>query len=232
MAASQKNQEGTGGMTTFPKDELNRVRRLPERGQYDSADIYPIIDEALLCHVGIVQDGQPVVIPTLHARDGDRLLLHGATTSRLLKVAQSGAPLCVSITLMDGLVLARSVFHHSINYRSVVLFGSGSLVDESEKEAVLERFTEKLLPGRWYDARRPSKKELKATAAVAIPIDLISAKIRVGPPKDDEEDYSLPVWAGVLPMRQGFGEPEPDPVLDETVALPDYLRSFVDRNKG
>ena len=214
-------------MTEFPQTAQNRVRRMPTRGAYDKATIYPIVDEALICHVGLIEAEQPVVIPTLHARDGDQILLHGATTSRLLRYAATGAPLCITVTLVDGLVLARSIFHHSINYRSAVLFGRGVLIEgEAAKMAALERFTEKLIPGRWDDARMPNAVELKATAVVAVTIESASAKIRTGLPKDDEEDYTLAVWAGVLPLHQSVGEPLPDDRLDPAIGVPAYLRDY------
>ena len=214
-------------MTEFPQTAQNRVRRMPTRGAYDKATIYPIVDEALICHVGLIEAEQPVVIPTLHARDGDQILLHGATTSRLLRYAATGAPLCITVTLVDGLVLARSIFHHSINYRSAVLFGRGVLIEgEAAKMAALERFTEKLIPGRWDDARMPNAVELKATAVVAVTIESASAKIRTGPPKDDEEDYALSVWAGVLPLHQSVGDLQPDERLDPAIGMPAYLRDY------
>ncbi len=220
-------------MTAFTRDRRNQVIRMPERGHYERDDVYPIVDAALVCHVGFVQDGQPFVIPTLHARDGDTLLLHGSSASRLMKYAGAGNPLCITMTLLDGIVLARSVFNHSINYRSAVLFGRGELVtDPDEKLAALERFTERLLPGRWEDARQPNRKELKATAVVAIPLASASAKVRVGPPKDDEDDLALPIWAGVLPLRQVMDAPLADPKLAATVALPGYLRDFVAEQRG
>jgi nitroimidazol reductase NimA-like FMN-containing flavoprotein (pyridoxamine 5'-phosphate oxidase superfamily) len=200
---------------------------MPARGAYDRATIYPIVDGALICHVGIVDAGQPIVIPTLHARQEDAILLHGASTSRLLRYAASGAPLCITVTHVDGLVLARSVFHHSVNYRSAVLFGHGRLIeDEDEKMAALAAFTEKLIPGRWSDARLPNAIELKATAAVAVTIESASAKIRSGPPKDDDEDYALPVWAGVLPIHQQWGDPEADALLSPEITLPEYLQAL------
>ena len=214
-------------MTEFPQTVQNRVRRMPTRGAYDKATIYPIVDEALICHVGLIEAEQPVVIPTLHARDGDQILLHGATTSRLLRYAATGAPLCITVTLVDGLVLARSIFHHSINYRSAVLFGRGVLIEgEAAKMAALERFTEKLIPGRWDDARMPNAVELKATSVVAVTIESASAKIRTGPPKDDEEDYALSVWAGVLPLHQSVGDLQPDERLDPAIGMPAYLRDY------
>lgn len=218
-------------MNEFEQNSQNRLRRRPERGAYDKATIYPIVDEALICHVGLVEAGQPVVIPTLHARIDDQILLHGATTSRLLKHAASGAPLCVTVTHVDGLVLARSVFHHSANYRSAVLFGQGTLVeDEDEKMAALAAFTEKLIPGRWDDARIPNAVELKATAVVAMEIESASAKIRTGPPKDDEEDHELDVWAGVLPFAQQILEPQADPLLRAGLDVPDYVTDYVNNS--
>jgi len=220
-------------MTTFEKTDRNRVRRAPQRGAYDAETIYTIIDAALFCHVGLVQDEQPVVIPTLHARRGDELLLHGAATSRLLQHVQAGHPVSVAITLLDGVVLARSVFHHSINYRSVVLFGTGRLVDaDDEKMAALEQFTERIMPGRWADARQPNAQELKATAVVAVPIESASAKVRMGPPKDDEDDYQLPIWAGVIPITQQVGAPQPDPKLHDGIPLPPYVCEYVERRSG
>ena len=214
-------------MTEFTPTDKNRVRRVPNRGAYDTATIYPIVDGALICHVGLVQEGEPVVIPTLHARRGDEILLHGATTSRLMQYAAAGHPLCLTMTLIDGLVLARSVFHHSVNYRSAVLFGRGQLVPDDQKLAYLAHFTEKLLPGRWDDVRAPNATEFKATAVVAVTIESASAKVRTGPPKDDEEDYTLPVWAGVLPIQQAFGALEADPQLREGIAVPGYLQEYI-----
>lgn len=214
-------------MTEFTPTDKNRVRRMPNRGAYEKESIYPIVDGALICHVGLVQDGEPVVIPTLHARRGDEILLHGATTSRLMQYAAAGHPLCLTMTLVDGLVLARSVFHHSVNYRSAVLFGRGQLVPDAQKLEYLAHFTEKLLPGRWDDVRAPNAAEFKATAVVAVTIESASAKVRSGPPKDDEEDYALSVWAGVLPIRQAFGELEADPQLREGIAAPGYLQAYM-----
>ncbi|UCH25487.1 MAG: pyridoxamine 5'-phosphate oxidase family protein [Trueperaceae bacterium] len=214
-------------MKTFDKTVRNQVVRVPDRGRYDYETIYHIVDEALFCHVGFVSQGQPFVIPTLHARRDDHVLLHGASTSRLMKHLESGEEVCLSMTLVDGIVLARSVFHHSMNYRSVVLFGRGSPIVGEEKLAAAEAFTEKLLPGRWDDARQPNAQELKATSVVSVPIQSASAKIRTGPPKDDDEDYALPVWAGVLPLEQRLGDPRADPALPEGTDLPAYLQTFL-----
>ncbi|HEY8598958.1 MAG TPA: pyridoxamine 5'-phosphate oxidase family protein [Thermomicrobiales bacterium] len=215
-------------MTAFAKDRRNKVQRMPARGQYEREEVYQIVDAGLICHVGFVQDGQPFVIPTLHARDGDTLLLHGSSASRLMKHAGAGGAVCVTVTYVDGIVLARSIFNHSINYRSAVLFGSGHLVTEPEaKMAALAMFTERLLPGRWDDAREPNRKELKATAVVAIPIDSASAKVRTGPPHDDDEDLALPVWAGVLPLHQQFGTPIADPEAATEQPFPGYLEAYL-----
>lgn len=215
-------------MSTFDKTDKNKIKRLPKRGDYDKKAVYEIVDASLIGHVGIVQDGAPIVIPTLIARDEDTLLLHGAATSRLMNESGSGIEVCVSVTHVDGLVLARSVFHHSVNYRSAVLFGTGHMVtDPDEKMKALEAFTEKLIPGRWDDSRLPYDNELKATAVVALPIDLASAKIRVGDPGDDEEDINLPYWSGVLPMQTVFGEPIDAPNLPDGIPVPDYVNRLI-----
>jgi uncharacterized protein len=203
--------------------QRTRVRRVPARGTYERATIDAILDETLVSHVGFVHDGAPVVIPTLHARLGDRLYLHGSAASRMLRTLERGAQVCVTSTLVDGLVLARSAFHHSVNYRSVVVFGEARLVPEAERIHALELFTEKLVPGRWSEVRPPNRQELKGTKVLELPLDEASAKVREGPPIDDDEDYELPVWAGVLPMRTIVGPPEPDPRLDPAVELPGHV---------
>lgn len=214
-------------MSTFPKTARSRVKRLPERAAYDRETIYKILDEALICHVGIAHDNQPFVIPTIHARRGDSLLLHGATTSRLLSHIQAGNPLCVATTLLDGLVIARGIFHNSMNYRSVVLFGVGRALDDpDEKYVALHALTERLMPGRWDDARLPSKKELKATTIVEMPIESATAKIRAGGPKDDAEDYDKDWWAGVIPIEQKFLPPERDAKLRAGIQAPGYLKTY------
>lgn len=214
-------------MPTFPKTARNRVKRLPERAAYDKETIYKILDEALICHVGIAQDNQPFVIPTIHARRGDTLLLHGATTSRLLQHIQAGNPICVTTTLLDGLVVARGIFHNSMNYRSVVLFGVGRvLADPQAKYDALFALTERIMPGRWDDARLPNNKELKATTVIEMPIESATAKMRVGGPKDDAEDYEKDWWAGVIPMQQKFLAPQPDPKLTRDISVPRYLKNY------
>jgi nitroimidazol reductase NimA-like FMN-containing flavoprotein (pyridoxamine 5'-phosphate oxidase superfamily) len=209
---------------TRPKSPRSQVRRHPERGTYDREVVDAILDEALFCHLGYVVAGEPRVIPTIHARLDDTVYLHGSTASRSLKAIQ-GRPVCVAVTLIDGLVLARSVFNHSMNYRSVVLYGTGRVVtDADEKWRAQRTLVEHVMPGRADDARLPSELELKQTAILAVPIDEASAKIRTGPPKDDEEDYELDVWAGVLPMALTADRPEPDPRLRAGIRLPGYLR--------
>jgi uncharacterized protein len=201
-----------------------RVRRAPARGRYDRETIHSILDETLISHVGFAQDGEPVVIPMLHARVGERLYLHGSSASRLMRALAAGAPVCVTATLIDGLVLARSAFHHSINYRSVVVFGTARLVEpQEERIEALELFTEKLVPGRWPEVRPPTRQELKGTKVLSLPLDEASAKLRTGPPIDDDEDYDLPVWAGVLPMSTAVHEPEPDPRLDPRIEVPGHV---------
>lgn len=214
-------------MPDFIIDDLNQIKRKPQRGSYKRETVYGIIDEALYCHVGFIQDGQPVVIPTIHARLDDALILHGAKASRMLKHLAAGNPVCVTVTLLDGLVFARSVFNHSMNYRSVVVFGRGTPIDdEAEKWRAVEALTEHIARGRWADARQPTPKEMDATAVVSLAIERASAKIRSGPPVDDEPDYVLPVWAGVLPLREQTGEPLADPKLAGGIALPAYLQDY------
>ena len=204
-----------------------RVRRLPKRGHYDRATIDAILDEGLVCHVGFVVDGQPFVIPTLHARDGDRVLIHGSAASRMLGTLDDGVDACLTVTLADQLVIARSAFHSSMNYRSVMLLGRARLIEEpAAKLNALQALVEHLIPGRWNDCRQPNAKELKATWILQMPIDEASAKIRTGGPIDDDEDYVLGFWAGVLPMLKGFGKPVPDPKLRRGVAAPDYLTRY------
>ena len=178
-----------------------RVKREPHRGAYDRETIDAILDEALLCHLGFQVEGRPTVIPTLHARVGDRLYVHGSAASRMLRHAASGMPMCATVTLFDGLVLARSVFNHSVNYRSVVVFGTATLVDEAEKREALRALTEQLAPGRWDEARQQTAKELKATSILSLPLDEASAKVRTGAEEDEPEDLDLPVWAGVVPVH-------------------------------
>ena len=214
-------------MSKSKHSDKSRIHRLPKRGHYDRETIYRILDEALICHVGFVQDRAPFVIPINFARVDDTIVLHGAKASRLLKHIEDGNPVCVEATIVDGLVLARSVFHHSVNYRSVVLFGCGrGIDDEQEKLAALRAVTEHLIPGRWDEARLPNRKELNATRVVAIKIDEASAKIRVGPPLDEAEDYALPVWAGLLPLQEMPLSPIRDELQTQDVALPQYIGQY------
>lgn len=214
-------------MPDFFVDDLNQIKRKPQRGSYEQDVVYGIIDEALYCHVAFTQDDQPIIIPTIHARLDDTLILHGARASRMLKHIAAGHPVCVAITLLDGLVFARSVFNHSMNYRSVVIFGRGRpLEDQDEKWRAVEVLTEHIARGRWADARRPTPKEMDATAVVSIAIERASAKIRSGPPGDDALDYTLPVWAGVLPTPLHLGEPVDDPKLAPGITLPGYLQRY------
>ena len=202
-----------------------RVRRLPKRGAYDLETIHAILDEALICHAGFVVDGMPVVIPTIHWRDGDVLYLHGSAASRMLRSLRDGVQACVTVTLLDGLVLARSAFHHSMNYRSVVIFGQARLVeDREEMHRALDALVEHVVPGRAKEVRAPNEKELKQTMVLAIPIEEASAKIRTGGPVDDEEDYALPVWAGVLPLQLTPREAIAD--VGVTADVPEYVTRY------
>ena len=211
-------------MSTLQTDRTT-VRRLAKRGAYDRANIHAILDEALICHVGFVADGQPVVIPTIHTRVGETLYFHGSAGSRMLRSLRDGVPACVTVTLLDGLVLARSAFHHSMNYRSVVIFGTAREVTEgAEKTMALDAIVEHVVRGRSADARSANEKELRSTLVLAMPIAEASAKIRTGAPVDDEEDLGMPVWAGVLPLTIVPGQP----IADSGVAagLPDYLNPY------
>jgi len=205
----------------------SKLRRLPKRGSHDAESIHAILDAGFVAHVGFQTDGQPFVIPTLYGRDGDKLYLHGSSASRMLTELEKGIPACLTVTLVDGLVLARSAFHHSMNYRSVVAFGITQKVkDDERKLRALRRISEHLLPGRWGDVRAPSEKELKATTILEFTIEEASAKIRTGPPLDDEADYGLPVWAGVLPLTLQTKLPVPDPQVAKDIKLPAYVLQF------
>jgi uncharacterized protein len=205
-----------------------RVVREPKRGAYDHDTVYRILDEGFLCHVGFVVDGQPFVIPTSYGRRDARLYIHGSAASRMLRQMQKdGVPVCVTVTLLDGLVLARSVFNHSMNYRSVVILGKATLVDDpEEKLAALRILAEHIVHSRWDDARQPNDRELKATSVLRVPIEEFSAKLRTGPPIDDEEDYSFPTWAGVLPLTMVAGTPIADARLLQGLEVPEYVRNY------
>jgi nitroimidazol reductase NimA-like FMN-containing flavoprotein (pyridoxamine 5'-phosphate oxidase superfamily) len=208
-----------------------RVVREAQRAVYDRAVVNQILDEAFLCHVGFVVDGQPFVIPTSYGRDGDVLYIHGSAASRMLRNLDQGVAVCITVTLLDGLVLARSVFNHSMNYRSVVILGAATLVgDPVEKLAALRALSEHIIPHRWDDSRQPDEKELKATSVLRLPIDEFSAKVRVGPAVDDEGDYAFPTWAGVIPVDMMVGAP----IRDERcgLELPDYLKNYSRQKKA
>jgi len=209
------------------RTQRTRVVREPDRGVYDRETVYRILDEAFLCHVGFIVDGQPFVIPMSFGRKVDSLYIHGSAASRMLRQMKQGVPVCVTVTLLDGLVLARSVFNHSMNYRSVVILGKATLVENpEEKLAALRVLSEHILPGRWDDARRPNERELKATSVLRVPIQEFSAKVRSGPPIDDEEDSSFPTWAGVVPLEMTVGTAINDPRLAPGRALPEYVRNY------
>ncbi|HKN01917.1 MAG TPA: pyridoxamine 5'-phosphate oxidase family protein [Candidatus Binataceae bacterium] len=207
--------------------ERTRVKRLPKRASYDREVVHAIIDEAMFCHVGFVHQGAPFVIPTLHVRIGEWLYLHGSAASRMLRTAAGGIPLCVTVTHFGGLILARSAFHHSANYRSAVILGTAQEVtDAAEKTRVLHALVEHVVPGRWRDARPPNPQELLATSVLGLPITEASAKVRPGGPSDEEEDYALPVWAGLIPLRVVPGTPIPDERNQAGVQLPDYVANY------
>jgi len=223
----ERTEERAPGLRAEPPTQRTRVRRLPERGVYERSEIDAILDEALICHLGYVRDGEPRVIPTIHARVGDTLYVHGSNASRTLRSTKGGAAVAAEVTLLDGLVLARSAFHHSMNYRSVVVYGRArEVTDPTEKFEAQRALVEHVVRGRAADARLPNQRELDQTTILAIPLDEASAKVRTGPPKDEEEDLALPVWAGVLPLRTVPGEPEPDPLLPSGIATPGYVSDY------
>ena len=210
-------------MPAFTPTERTTIHRMPKRAEYDRASVAAILDEGLYCHVGFAVDGQPYVIPTIHARVGDQLYIHGSSASRMLRTLKEGAPMCVTVTILDGLVLARSAFHHSMNYRSVVVLGTArEVTDQEEKYHALKAIVEHVMPQRWNDVRWPNEQELKATAVLRLPLEEVSAKIRTGPPLDDEEDYQLPCWAGEIPLRLTPQTPVPDPRLLPKIPVPEY----------
>jgi uncharacterized protein len=224
---AERTEERAPGLRTEPPSERTRVRRLPERGVYERSQIDAILDEALICHLAYVKDSEPRVIPTIHARVGDTLYVHGSNASRTLRSTKGGAPVAAEVTLIDGLVLARSAFHHSMNYRSVVVYGRArEVTDPTEKFDAQRALVEHVVRGRAADARLPNQRELDQTTILAISLDEASAKVRTGPPKDEEEDLALPVWAGVLPLRTVPGQPEPDPLLPSGIATPGYVSDY------
>ena len=210
-----------------PPTSRTRVVREHERGVYDREAAYKILDAGFICHVGFVHDMQPFVIPTGYGRNGDVLYLHGSAASRMLKAVDGGIPVCVTVTLLDGLVLARSIFNHSMNYRSVVILGRASaVVDPAEKLEALRLLSEHIIPGRWQDSRFPNEREIKATTVLRLPIEEFSAKVRQGPVVDDAEDMSYPTWAGILPLPVVPGIPVPDEKLDPKMKIPEYIRNY------
>jgi len=204
-----------------------RVVREPDRAVYDRETVYRILDEGFLCHAGFAVDGQPFVIPTSYGRNDASLYIHGSAASRMLRQFKEGTPVCITVTLLEGLVLARSIFNHSMNYRSVVILGKATLVDDpAEKLAALRILSEHILPGRWDDSRQPNDRELKATSVLHVPIEEFSAKVRQGPAIDDEEDYSFPTWAGVVPLEMVAGQPIDDARLLPGQEVPEYARNY------
>jgi uncharacterized protein len=218
-----------GSLTGRPpgSTERTRVRRIPEKAVHDREQLHAVLDAGLVAHVGVIGgDAQPYVVPVAYARDGDRVVFHGSTASRLFRQLAAGAPTCLTVTLLDGLVLARSVFESSMHYRSVMVLGRCDVLEAVAKDAALERVTEHLLPGRWAEARRPSPKELAATIVLALPLDETSVKVSDGPPDDPEDDVRLPVWAGTVPIRETFGEPVDAPDLAGGLPVPGYVRRW------
>ena len=212
-------------MATYPPTERTRVARLPKRAVYDQAQVHAILDEGFFCHIGFTVDEQPYVIPTGYVRAGEKLYVHGSAASRMLRTLDKGIKVCITVTLVDGLVLARSSFHHSVNYRSVVILGTARLVlDREEKMDALRRFTNHIVPGRWDEARVPTDQELKATSVLVLPMEEVSAKMRSGPAIDDEEDYGIPIWAGVVPIHLRAGNPIPDKRISPNAAAFDIKR--------
>jgi nitroimidazol reductase NimA-like FMN-containing flavoprotein (pyridoxamine 5'-phosphate oxidase superfamily) len=212
---------------TPPASDRTRVIREPHRGAYDRETIDKILDEGFVCHMGFSVDTQPYVIPTLYARIGDYIYFHGSAASRMLRNLSSGIPVCLTVTLTDGFVLARSVFNHSMNYRSVVALGKASLVDDpQEKLEAMHAFTDKIIRGRWADSRQPNEKEIKATSILRLPLTEVSAKMRTGPPEDDAPDYQLPIWAGVIPLSLAPGAPIRDERCDAAIPTPEYAAHY------
>lgn len=212
---------------TLRQTDRTKLKRLPKRGHFDRDTVYGILDEGFICHIGFAPEGQPFVIPTGYARVDDKLYIHGSQASRMLRTLSGGLDACVTVTIIDGLVLARSAFHHSMNYRSVVIFGRADLVeDREEKIEALLALSEHIIRGRWDEVREPTEEELKMTTVLSLPLVEASAKIRTGPPLDDEEDYAMKVWAGVIPLRLEAGEPIKDPRLPEGIEVPEYARKY------
>jgi nitroimidazol reductase NimA-like FMN-containing flavoprotein (pyridoxamine 5'-phosphate oxidase superfamily) len=220
-------------MRTFTPTKRTTLKRLPTRANYERETIYRILDEGFVCHVGFIFDDHPVVVPTAYGRSADVLYIHGSAASRMLRELADGIQMCITVTLVDGLVLARSAFHHSMNYRSVVVFGTASVVrNAKEKTRALRTFSEHVVPGRWSEVRKPSRKELKQTLVLRVPLKEASAKVRNGPPIDDEADYELRVWAGELPLRLTTDAPISDPRLKHSVEVPLYAQNYSVQNRS
>jgi uncharacterized protein len=212
---------------TFPQTDRTKLKRLPKRGHFDRETVYAILDEGFICHVGFAVDGQPFVVPTGYARVDDKLYIHGSQASRMLRSLANGLDACVTVTIVDGLVLARSAFHHSMNYRSVLVFGRATIVDDpKEKYEALVALSEHIIRGRWADVREPNEQEMVQTTVLCLPMEEASAKIRTGPPLDDEEDYALPMWAGVIPLKLTAEQPINDPRLPPEIPVPDYAAHY------
>lgn len=214
-------------MNEIPQTERTTLKRLPKRGSFDREVVNAILDEGFICHVGFVAEGKPVVIPTGYARVGETVIIHGSQASRMLRALGQGIDVCVAVTLIDGLVLARSAFHHSMNYRSVVIFGRATAIEErADKINALRALSEHMIAGRWDEVRGPSERELQQTTVLSVPLNEASAKIRTGQPVDDDEDYELPIWAGVIPLRTAAESPVPDPRLPSGLEIPQHVLSY------
>lgn len=227
MAMTENQLESETQTEKLGITSRSQIKRLPQRGDYDRQTIYQILDEGLVCHVGFIANSQPFVIPTAYGRIADRLYIHGSPASRMLRTLKEDIDLCVTVTLLDGLVLARSAFHHSMNYRSVVIFGQATVVENPEEKIVaLQAFTEHVVPDRWSEVRQPTRQEVAGTLVLSLPITEASAKVRSGPPNDDESDYALPVWAGEIPLCLTAGSPIADPRLLSGIVPPDYVQDY------
>jgi uncharacterized protein len=218
----------SAGSPSFTPTDRSKVRRLPKQGSYERDLIYTILDQGLVCHVGFAIQGQPYVIPTAYARIADHIYIHGSPISRMMRSLSSGIEVCITVTLLDGLVLARSAFHHSMNYRSAIIFGTATVVSElQQKMTALQAFSEHIVPGRWSDVRHPNSSELEATVVLALPLVEASAKVRAGAPTDEREDYSLPIWAGEIPLRLVANSPINDSALSAGIDPPDYASNYL-----
>lgn len=219
--------------TSYKKTERNTIRRVPNRADYDVETVHRLFDQAWFCHVGFVTESGPTIIPMFHARLDDQIILHGATTSRLMMMLASGVPICLSVAMVDGLVLARSLFHHSLNYRSAVAFGYGEVITEPESRTrAFQAIADKVMPGRWNEARQPNEQEAKASMLCSVRIESASAKIRTGGPIDDKDDYQLDVWAGIVPLQEQMLTPVSDPLSPREIAVPPYIDEFRRNRNG